>query len=637
MKRIFLLSCLILSSFWGFLSAQSMEEADSLWNVLPGQTDTTAIKTLLHIAKHHVLMGPAPDSAEYYGKLALEKSRQISFLVGEERALFCIAHAHGLRQEFEESNRYFEESIELLTRQNNQSGVAAALNNIGKNYLLQSEYEEALQYFLSSMRIEEELGESANLFQSYNNISIVHAYMEQREQALEYGLKAYRGQVEMGNTYQLAQSTINLVPGFYHLEMKDSAWVYANKALELCESIGMREGVIRANNHLALIALDSLNYEDAIRYAEGVLEQSDTLYHASALAHATRYLAVVYDSLDQPQTALYYANESLRYAELDNTAPTRINAYGLAYRIHRQMGNDGKALEYKEQFHELKDSVFTLEKERQITELQGQYNQERNKRALTEQAVRIQEKNYLILALVMGVLMLIALFFLYNRQQILKEKQQTLEARQRLLRTQINPHFLFNALSSIQHVIYEKEDRKLAVMYLTKFARLMRLILENSREAYIPLEQEVDTLRHYLELQKMRFQDAFEYEIYVDPEIDPEEAMIPPMFAQPFIENSLEHGILHKNEQGFIRLAFHKSGDMLKFEVEDNGVGREQAAFFRTNKEYRSLATEITRDRLNLLGKTVKKQINLEITDKVDDHKQVTGTKVTFSLPMMYG
>lgn len=637
MKHI--LSCTILFVFACFSSlfSQSLAELDSLYTLLPSQRDTAAINTMLQIAKYHILLGPDADSAEVYALRAMKESEAVGYGVGTERALFCMGHVFGLRNDYAQSNAYYEQALVYMDEYDGKKGVAAVYNNIGKNYLQANEYEKALDYFLRSLTLEEEMEPTPRLYSTYNNIAVVQYMLEQYDKARANRLKAYYGHLAFGDKLTAVHTLINLVVDYRHTNQLDSAYFFARKGMELSEEIGMQEGIVRAGNQLAQVSRQRGQYEEAIRYATQSIQEADTLYHLSPLVAANRCLSVVYDSLGQFSTALIYANVALKWAQRLNTALELIEVYEQMSHVHQRMGNYQAALQFKDAYYVLRDSVFSVEKEGKIRELQARYDQEKNKLAIASQAAELREKNFYLVALSVGALLLAVIFFLYNRQQILREKEQTLEARQRLLRSQINPHFLFNALASIQQVIYEKEDRTYAAMYLTKFAKLMRLILENSREAYIPLEQELETLRNYLELQKMRFQDVFDFEIYIDPDIDPEEVMIPPMFAQPFIENSLEHGILHKNERGFIRLAFAKKGDLLEFEVEDNGIGREQSAFYRKSKEHRSLATEITRDRLSLLGKAVKKQIDLRITDKLDDQQQVTGTRVTFSLPLIYG
>jgi sensor histidine kinase YesM len=223
----------------------------------------------------------------------------------------------------------------------------------------------------------------------------------------------------------------------------------------------------------------------------------------------------------------------------------------------------------------------------------------------------------------------------FMRHEIEQKKLDNEQLNQRLLRTQMNPHFIFNSLTSIQNYLFENEPQKTAV-YLSKFAKLMRQILESSREDFIPLEKEIQTLENYLQLQKMRFGDKLNYQIQVSPEINPEEVRIPPMFAQPFIENSLEHGILHRAEEGFIQIDFKQAGNMIVLAVEDNGVGLAQSKTLRSEikKEYKSLATQITQERLSLLRQKYQLPLDFVMQELKNQLNEVAGTQVKVTLPM---
>jgi sensor histidine kinase YesM len=199
----------------------------------------------------------------------------------------------------------------------------------------------------------------------------------------------------------------------------------------------------------------------------------------------------------------------------------------------------------------------------------------------------------------------------------------------------MNPHFVFNSLASIQSFIFE-EDKLMAGKYIADFASLMRLILENSREEFIILEKEISTLKYYLELQKLRYENKFDYSIFVDPALNPEFDVIPPMLGQPFVENSIKHGIAKKETKGQIDIRLIKRDEYLVFEIEDNGIGREKAQQIKEpeSKKHISLALSITRERLDNLNKRYRKKINFEIIDLEKDNKP-SGTLVKFEIPLV--
>jgi LytS/YehU family sensor histidine kinase len=200
----------------------------------------------------------------------------------------------------------------------------------------------------------------------------------------------------------------------------------------------------------------------------------------------------------------------------------------------------------------------------------------------------------------------------------------------------MNPHFIFNALSNILNFV-NREDKKNAANYLTSFSRLLRTTLESSREDYIVLEDEISNIKNYLDLQLLRYEDKFDYSIDVDEDIDKENAIIPPMLIQPFIENAIEHGIRHKEDKGHIFVRFKLENNKVICEVEDDGVGREKAweAEYQKRKTHKSLATEIIQDRIQALNKKLKQKINLNIIDLKTDGNEPTGTRVVLNIPYL--
>ena len=198
----------------------------------------------------------------------------------------------------------------------------------------------------------------------------------------------------------------------------------------------------------------------------------------------------------------------------------------------------------------------------------------------------------------------------------------------------MNPHFIFNSLASIQNSIINEEPLK-ASKYLARFSKLVRNILDSSLEELIPLEEEIVTIENYLALQKIRFPEKFDYTVDVDERLDPESIYVPPMLAQPFIENAIEHGIKHKDSKGNIRVRFKLNESKILYEVEDDGVGREKAQeiLMKQDKDHKSLATEITKDRIRVLNKKLKTKISLSIEDLKNEKGEAIGTKVRFEIP----
>jgi LytS/YehU family sensor histidine kinase len=202
------------------------------------------------------------------------------------------------------------------------------------------------------------------------------------------------------------------------------------------------------------------------------------------------------------------------------------------------------------------------------------------------------------------------------------------------LRAQMNPHFMFNSLNSINNFIL-KNDPDNASGYLTKFSRLMRLILDNSRNEWVSLENELRALGLYIELEALRFDYAFEHLIEITGDVNPETVQIPPMIIQPYVENAIWHGLLHRKERGG-KLDIHiwKNHEMLNIEIEDNGIGREEAKKRRskTATRQKSYGMEITNQRLEIVNKLYDVHASVKIKDLVNANGESEGTAVLLSI-----
>jgi tetratricopeptide (TPR) repeat protein len=312
------------------------------------------------------------------------------------------------------------------------------------------------------------------------------------------------------------------------------------------------------------------------------------------------------------------------------------------YRHYQEKDDLRPAMQYLQAFTAAKDSLNMLTRNREAVEIQTRFETKRKDAEILAlgQANELKELRLLQFTWFMAGLAGLALLIVFiavmlHRQRELKNSRQTLLLQQRLFRTQMNPHFLFNSLASIQNFII-MEKPSLASDYLGRFSKLMRQILNSSAEEYVPLEEEISSIENYLALQKVRYREMFDYTVEVDEEIDTETVRIPPMLAQPFIENAIEHGILHKGSKGRIQIRIRRSGDRVILEVEDDGIGRVKAQELirQRDKYHKSMATAITMERIRVLNRRLKRKITMEIIDLKDEKGEARGTRVVFVVPV---
>ena len=312
------------------------------------------------------------------------------------------------------------------------------------------------------------------------------------------------------------------------------------------------------------------------------------------------------------------------------------------YRHYQEKDDLRPAMRYLMAYTTAKDSLDKLTRNREAVEIQTRFETKRKDAEISALSQSNELKEFRLyqftwfisgLAVLMVIIVLIA--FLLHQHNKIKNSRQYLLLQQRLLRSQMNPHFIFNSLASVQNFIVRQDDTK-ASIYLSRFSELVRSILNNSLEEQITLEQEINTIENYLELQKVRFPQKFDFSLYVDDQLDVENTFIPPMLAQPFIENAIEHGIKHKTEKGHISVRFGQRNGGLELIIEDDGIGREKSDELRRqfDKDHKSLATSITQERIKVLNRRLKNKITMEILDLKDENGEARGTRVVFEVPV---
>ncbi|MGZ4060807.1 MAG: sensor histidine kinase, partial [Bacteroidia bacterium] len=208
------------------------------------------------------------------------------------------------------------------------------------------------------------------------------------------------------------------------------------------------------------------------------------------------------------------------------------------------------------------------------------------------------------------------------------------EVELKAIRAQMNPHFIFNSINSIQHYILIN-DSDMAYRYLSKFSKLIRNVLENSKHEVITLHKEIETIELYVELEKLRFENKFDHQIIVDPSIDILSYGISPLLIQPYVENAIWHGLMHKQAKGLLTIRFAEETKLIRCTIEDNGVGRAFSEELKKNKTsaHRSLALSLNKERLEIIGHLFQNKLQVIITDLTDENNMPCGTRVEVEIP----
>jgi tetratricopeptide (TPR) repeat protein len=422
----------------------------------------------------------------------------------------------------------------------------------------------------------------------------------------------------------------------------DSALVWLARIAPEAEKQSDRRIQIQIRSLYSHIYLKKGEYEKCIASARSALEWESEMSRSFFYAESYTNLGVALLETGKPKEALEALNKAWGHC-INQRASSKVIVLRNLHRAQAKNGLFKEAYTTMTEYSALMDTLRKQDNLKVINELQTRYETEKKERDLREldqqnriQALRIRQRNILIIGIILASIALIGGGFMVSRQRIARQRQAAIENRLVSLRMQLNPHFIFNALSAIQNYILSGKDVREATRYLSNFAKVMRAFLEFNQTETISLEKEIEGLELYIGLQKVRFNQAFEHEVIVSDEIDPSDTLVPPMMLQPFVENAIEHG-LRGMDQGRLTLSYSIEGQSLVMVVSDNGRGRNKAGSEQQNKafEKQSLATRITAERIALLNasKREKERYRFEISDLNADG---TGTVARFCIPYMH-
>lgn len=629
-----LLACLFLPQ--GLL-AQTAHQLDSLRQLAPTQTGTALTGTYLAMAMAHVELTATSDSMFHYAQRARARTQDQDSL--RAHCYLVLGHLHARLSAYDSSDHWLLRGLAAARAQGDQPATAQALTALGKNALLRDAYPEALQYFLDALSLET-TAPTARLAGLRSNIGLIYGNMGQVAEGLPYLRQALALARQARDTLTLLQVTNNLALFHGNLDALDSCAYYAEALVAMSDAAALPQGRIRGRLLLAETRVLQGDPQAGLSLAAAAAHLVDPTMIALT-SNVYSALARIQDTLGQYREAIETGHRHLDLARQTQEPIKVMYAYEDLAKFYHHAGDYRQAWFFTRQYHHLKDSLFSAEKTAALQRLQTEFETREKEQAIANleqearmQALQLRQRGFALAGLALLAILGAGLVWLIHRRRLWVQQTLAMEARQQALRSQMNPHFLFHALSAIQAFIYEAHDPGQAGIFLAKYAKLMRLILENSRADFISLDQELQTLGHYLALQQVRYRQAFTYHIHLDPRLDPEAVFLPPMLAQPFIENALEHGQLHTQPGGRLDLSYRREGDRLVCVVADNGIGRRAATLSGNAHERRSLATAITRDRLRLLERQLRQPVTFEISDTGDAEGENSGTRVTFVLPL---
>nr|WP_297786600.1 tetratricopeptide repeat protein [uncultured Allomuricauda sp.] len=627
-------------SFFGSLIAQQIPEAfqektetlvqlqpktyESLDKELyPDKRDTTLLRYFVNISKEN------------------------DYLEGQAYGLNLLGMKYRNISQYEKATMLHEEALAVSEKANNIDFRVLSLNMLGVVYRRTDVIKTALDYNQKALELAEQVENPSNHIKrsinvALNGIGNLYQNLEQYDLAILQFQRALKLEEELGNKLGLAINHQNIGHCLEEKGDLEAALENYRKSLAYNEEINSDIGRVICKNSLAQIYLKQNMPYLALVLLEPLHEESKEIGDFSITSLVFINTGWAHTKLGNYTEAENFIQEGLKMAQNRNIPSNILYGYEKLSELKNTKGDYKKAFEFYKKADEYDKQISSATNLRYMNDIIIKYeNDKKNNQiavlAKENEIVRLrlkkQQTTLLVSALIVGLISSI-LYILYRQYQNKNEKR-VLTLEQKMLRSQMNPHFLFNSLNSIKLYIINNEQKN-AVHYLNKFSKLVRKILEASSQKEIPLAEELDTMELYMNIENIRFSNEIDFKIEVEKDINIENIKIPSLTLQPFLENSLWHGLSPKDGEKKIQINVkNKDKGHVSIEIVDNGVGRTMAEVNKENRvlKRKSLGIRITKERLANFAKDYQNKFDVDILDLFDTKGNPIGTKVVLDIP----
>lgn len=615
-------------------------ELDSVF--IKKQIDNKKIQTLVLTTFKLDQYLPISNAEQKY-LVTIDRKKDLFFYL---LAQFNLGRTYALRKELDKAIPFLEHAASGSLRTSNKILESRSLFELSKLYYSEGLLERAYSFSQKALRKarlnNEKTWESIYL----NQLGEIQLEIGNYSAAKEFFHDA-RSNSNQINLQRIKGVSLSNLGEVYNKEKKYAEAINAlQNALGILYNLSDDPEIARAHLRLGFSYMNFNEYDLARDNFKLGLKIVDESGDESAVATFHHLLGRLYTINNKFKKANYHINKAITLRKNNNAYLQLSKTYTVAGELYAKTKQFEKAFEYSQKHKELTDSLQASETQRKIAELNSLFQSEHKELLILEQQKELEEKtneqlikdqelenkelrNTQLYFLIVAIILFFIIVFIYvsfrNKQHKLQQEHKALELQQTIFRSQMNPHFIFNAMSVLQSYIYDNETDKSSKL-LVNFSRLMRLILENSSKEFIPLNLEFEILERYLKVQKIRFENRFDYEITTENIDNIEGIGVPPMLMQPFIENAIEHGNLDQIEKGLIKIKVTLKPELIILTIQDNGIGVNKAKTIKKDKQHKSMSLAITEERINLLNKTYEKNGSMEIEDL--SNKGSRGTKV---------
>lgn len=578
-----------------------------------------------------------------YWDSLISDARNLKVVVFEIRAYTRLARIFSANGNESGANRCLTKAIQLATETKRSSELLSPLLVRSRHYFLNNDVGKALENCYKALRVAEGLKDSFNTARCYSVLGDIYVQKGEEKKGLEWHLLSQRYFERLHSQRETVVGLLNIGSDYWALRDTAKTVAYYLSSLKYLEDLEEPVAITNILNCVSAAYGLKRKYDSAYHYSLKAIEfarfNNDKRVMASSMATQADILLKKNDAkaaIMVASDAIMLANQTNFIAQIPDLAIILKNAY-------IKTGNYPDALKAYALYVSSRDSVRNQQNRKIVLEKDYKYNLEKkeNENKLLAQQYQIQSlllsKNRNFLTALVGItLLVVTIAFLIFRQNKLKTAQQKLYLEQKLISSQMNPHFIFNSLNSIQQMIMKNENEK-AELYLSKFSKLIRDLLESNAKETLSLKHETEILQGYLEMESRRFSKSFYFSFKIDDRIDPENSFIPHMMIQSLLENAIWHGLLPKKGERNLTITYeYDTEKTIRCIIDDNGVGR-QTAFKKQNTfKKQSLALSFVRQRLDLMRETQKVNCSLEIIDKKDVAGESLGTKILIVMPLTH-
>lgn len=506
-----------------------------------------------------------------------------------------------------------------------------------------SNYSKSVEYCYQSISAAEGLNDVDLLLKTKQLLVQTLSYMNRDEEAALIVTQNYGLIMNSEDSYEKADHIVWLIKHYdvFYNTTGDPAYIdtmkfLCNEGRLVAKKFNNKDALVENYLSTDILYYYAEDYNIGLRYLDSALLIVNYLTDGKELARIHLSKAWDYISIGNRERA-YFEHDSAMYYFKNFYQPYEVSAgYTDGAEIYSIAGDFKTAYKYYQRGIEIRDSITSITTSNKIAELEQKYNKQVNERRIVDlqQENEISKQKQFVsnlrLRLLGGTIILILLLIIIGvfiiRQRMLKQKNESLKMEMRLNRSRMNPHFFFNALTSLQNLSLDPLNADEVSIQLGRYSKIMRLTLESTYHELISLNEEIEFTEKYIQLQQMRFVGKFDYKIEIDEELDGDVIGVPAMILQPFVENSIEHGFHNINYLGLITISARMANNHIMITILDNGSKSEKES---THIGYPSRALQIINDRLRLLNKKYRSEAKFEITER----KDTSGYQIVLTLP----